>query len=151
MTEGRAERVPNPCSTEDPLSRFFSLIPLALAVSLAACASTGSSSGTRRSPDLITGDEIAGSGASNALEAITRLRPNWMRARGTSSIAGGNIRNQVIAVYMDGQRLGDSTSLRTLSVAGIQSMQWLDAARASAVLSGLGSEAIAGAIVIKSR
>lgn len=133
------------------MSRFFSLIPLALAVSFAACASTGSSSGTRRSPDLITGDEIAGSGAANALEAVTRLRPNWMRARGTSSMAGGSIQNQVIVVYLDGQRLGDITSLRMLSVAGIQSMQWLDAARASTVLSGLGSDAIAGAIVIKTQ
>ncbi len=133
------------------MSRFLSLIPLALAVSFAACASTGSSSGTGRLPDLITGDEIASSGASNALEAVTRLRPNWMRARGTSSIAGGRIQSQVIVVYLDGQRLGDITSLRMQSVAGIQSMQWLDAARASTVLSGLGSEAIAGAIVIKTR
>jgi hypothetical protein len=131
------------------VSRLLSLIPLALAVSFAACASTGTSSGTRRAPDLIAGDEIASSGAANALEAVTRLRPNWMRARGTGSIAGGRIQSQVIVVYLDGQRLGDITSLRMLSVVGIQSMQWLDAARAATVLSGLGSEAIAGAIVIK--
>jgi hypothetical protein len=133
------------------LRRFLSLMPLALAVSFAACASSGTTAGPRRAPDMITASELEGSGTSNALEAITRLRPNWMRDRGTGSIAGGSIRNQVIAVYLDGQRLGDVTSLRTLSVTGIRTMQWFDAARAPTVLPGLAGEAVAGAIVIKTK
>jgi hypothetical protein len=38
-----------------------------------------------------------------------------------------------------------------LSTNNLSSMQWLDAARAATVLPGIGSEAIAGAIVIKSK
>jgi hypothetical protein len=52
---------------------------------------------------------------------------------------------------MDGQRLGDVTALRMVSIMGIKSMQWLDAARAYTVLPGLGSDPISGAIVIKTR
>jgi hypothetical protein len=131
------------------LSRFLSVLPLALALSFAACATAGSSSGAQRSPDLITADEIATSGANNAFEAVTRLRPQWLRARGTSSIAGGNLADAVIAVYLGNQRLGDVASLRMISVAGIRSIQWLDAARAATLLGGLGSDTIGGAIVVK--
>lgn len=131
------------------MSRFISVICIAMVVAVAGCASTGSNPNAGRSPDLITEDEIATSGASNALEAVRRLRPNWMRARGISSIGRVSAPTPVIATYLDGQRLGDLSSLRLLSVAGIKSMQWLDAARASTLLSGLGSDAIGGAIVIK--
>jgi hypothetical protein len=146
------------------LRRFISLMPLALAVSFAACASSGTTAGPQRAPDMIIANELEGSGATNALQAIERLRPNWMRERGTGSIAGsctggagtpctmaGIVRSQMIVVYLDGQRLGDVTSLRTLSVTGIRTMQWLDAARASTVLPGLAGEAVAGAIVIKTK
>ena len=141
------------------MSRFIPVVCLAAAVSVAGCASSGTStnvaSGSNtaatRSPDVITADEITTSGASSALEVVTRLRPNWMRDRGTGSMAGGNTTSQMIAVFMDGQRLGDITSLRMVSASQIKSMQWLDAARAYTVLSGLGSEPISGAIVIKTR
>lgn len=135
------------------------MICLASIVALTACASSGTAGSTstgaastqQRAPDLITSDEITTSGASNAYEVVTRLRPNWMRSQGTASIAGGSTTSQMIAVFMDNQRLGDITSLRMVSVSGIKSMQWLDAARAQTVLSGLGSDPISGAIVIKTR
>lgn len=135
------------------------MICMASVISFAGCASSGTAASsstattttTRRSPDLITSDEIATSGASSALDVVTRLRPNWMRNPGAASIAGGSTTSQMIAVFMDGQRFGDITSLRMVSASGIKSMQWLDAARAQTVLSGLGSDPISGAIVIKTR
>lgn len=123
----------------------------ALVVSITACASSGTKTSTGRTQDFIPAEEIASSGANNAYEVVTRLRPTWFRMHGTARIAGGVASEQVIAVYLDGHRLGDAASLRTLSVVNLESMQWLDAARASTILSGLGSEAIAGAIVIKSK
>lgn len=122
---------------------------IALIVAVSACASSGSSSGgARRSSDKITYAEISTASALNAYELINRLRPAWLRAPATGSIGGG-VRSQVIAVYLDGHRLGDLESLRTLSADGIRSMQWLDAARAATVLNEVGSDAIAGAIIIK--
>jgi hypothetical protein len=79
---------------------------------------------------------------------IERLRPSWLRPPGSGSLSGG-VRSQVILVYLDGARLGDLVSLRSLSVSGIRSLQWLDAARASTVLPEIGSDPIGGAIVIK--
>lgn len=92
--------------------------------------------------------EIAATPVSNAYELIERLRPNWLRSPGMASIGGG-AHSQIVVVYLDGQRLGDLESLRTLSASEIQSMQWLDAARAETVLHEVGSDPIRGAILIK--
>jgi len=89
--------------------------------------------------------------AATAWDAIQRSQPHWLRPPATGSIAGGTARSQVILVYLDGNRLGDITSLRTLSTSGITSMRWLDAARASTVLTDIGSDPIAGAIVIQTQ
>lgn len=51
-------------------------------------------------------------------------------------------------VYIDGSKYGDLTSLRSLSINGLKSIQWLDAVRAGTLLPNIGSEPIAGAIVI---
>ena len=121
---------------------------LSIIVTLAACASTGTTAGARPQSDLITAAEIASSGTTNAWDMINRLRPNWLKQQPVGSIGGGAY-SQVIAVYVDGHRFGDVTSLRTLSAAGIRSAQWLDAARAATVLNEIGSDPIAGAIIIK--
>jgi len=120
-----------------------------LIVGLHACAPTapGRPAG---SPDSIAKAEITASSASNAYELISRLRPNWLKPTSPGSISGG-VRSQAVLVYLDGSRFGDAVSLRTLGISNIQSVQWLDAARAATVLPGMTSEPIAGAIVIKTR
>ena len=141
------EPIPNAIGSEEPAQNC-----VALTLGFAACASSGKGSGTPRSaPDKITRSEIAASNVMDAYELIDRLRPDWFRGRGTASIGGGRISRQIVLVYLDGHRLGDLTALRTLSVGGIDSIQWLDATRAETVLSGVGSDPIAGAIVIKSQ
>lgn len=131
------------------MARLSAIIPFAVVASLAACASAGTSSGTRASPNHITSAEIESSGASNALDLISRLRPNWLRPPKIVSLGAGT-RQSVIVVYLDGNRLGDTQSLRSLSVSGLRSLEWLDATRAATVLNEIGSEPIGGAIVIKS-
>ena len=120
----------------------------------AACASSGTSTprAAESSPDRITSVEIeATTGASNAYDLIRRLRPRWLTGGGVSSIAQGQVAGQVLLVYLDGNRLGTSESLRNLNVTGIKSMQYYDAVRAATVLREVGSEPIAGAIVISTR
>lgn len=125
------------------LSRFATI------VALVACASTGTTAGgARHQADLITAPEIASSGTTNAWDLINRLRPTWLKQQAVGSI-GGSARTQVIAVYIDGHRFGDISSLQTVSASGIRSIQWLDAARAATVLTEVGSDPIAGAIIIK--
>jgi hypothetical protein len=124
------------------LSRF------AIMVSMVACASSGSTAGSSHQPDQITAAEIASSGTTNAWDLINRLRPNWVKQQAVGSMGGGG-HTQVIAVYVDGHRFGDVSSLRTLSASTIRSAQWLDAARAATVLNEVGSDPIAGAIIIR--
>jgi hypothetical protein len=123
---------------------------LTIIVALAACASTGTTAGPRHQSDLITPAEIASSGTTNAWDLINRLRPNWLRQPNVGSIGGG-AHSQVIAVYINGHRFGDISSLQTVSASGIRSVQWLDAARAPTVLNDIGSDPIAGAILIKTQ
>ena len=132
------------------MARLSALIPLAVAASLAACASSATSHGSNpRSTNQITSAEIATSSATNVYSLIERLRPNWLRAPGIGSIGGGG-QSRVILVYLDGQQY-DLQSLRSLSVSGIRSLEWLDATRAATVANPPPSGPIAGAIFIKTQ
>ena len=126
-------------------TRVRGLFLIAACLVVSSC-STGGSRATRSLPDQLTQAEIDAASAITAFELINRLRPGWLRPPNTGSLSG--IRSQLILVYLDGQRLGDVHSLRTLSKTGIRSMRWLDAARAAAVLPAIGSDPVAGAIVI---
>lgn len=120
-------------------------------IALAACASSagGGSTSARAAPDSISRAEIASSNATNAYELISRLRPQWLRAGATGSIGAGRPQNQAILVYLDRQRLQDVGALKTISVEGITSAQWIDATRAPTVLPDVPTTPIAGAIVLK--
>ena len=137
--------------------RRFLAATAALAVLTVAggCASSGGSNTkvTESSPDRITSAEIeATQGASTAYDLVRRLRPRWLQTPGgTASIGGGRITGQVILVYLDNNRLGSIEAMRSLSTSGIKGMQYYDAVRAATVLREVGSEPIAGAIVISTR
>jgi hypothetical protein len=132
------------------LARLSALIPFAVAASLAACASAATSRAANpRSSDEITSAEIAASSVTNVYALIERLRPTWLRAPGIGSIGGG-AQSRVILVYLDGQQY-DLQSLRSLSVNGIRSLQWVDATRAATVVNPPPSGPIAGAIMIKTQ
>lgn len=124
-------------------------IRLSLALFAAACASTGTGATERSNPNLITHAEVSASGATNAYELVNRLRPNWLRATATGSIGGGVISRQAILVYLDHQRLEDLDAMKTLSIDGIDSAQWIDASRVQTVLPDVPSGPIAGAIVLR--
>ena len=124
----------------------------ALLLYVPACASSGTSAPSKvreSSPDRITSVEIeASGGAQTAYDLVRRLRPRWLQSGPTGSIGGGRVSQQVLLVYLDGNRLGTMDALRTLSASGIKSMQYYDAVRAATVLREVGSDPISGAIVI---
>ncbi len=109
-----------------------------VAVGAAACAS-GGSSGSRGNPNVIAAAELEEFSTLNALDAIRRLRPQWLRRRGQSA-------PQII---QDGARLGASTeALRSMSVSDIQSLRYLSASDATM---RYGTNFPGGAIEITSR
>jgi hypothetical protein len=124
-----------------------SAVLLSLAfVSLTACITTGSGpAGSLRG--TITEAEIAESGMLNAYDVVRRLRPRWLEVRGGRSLTMGTS----VLAYYDNSRFGDVEALRQISVSEIHSIEYLDGAQASAQLPGIGSEHVAGAIVVRSR
>ena len=130
---------------------------LIFAAALTGCASSSTGTATtsgaaaivrNSNPDYITSIEVEGTATTNAYDLIRRLRPRWLQNSGASSIGGGTVRGQVIAVVLDGQRLGGLETLRTIGTSGIKTLQYYDATRAATVLRDAGSDPVAGAIVI---
>jgi len=143
---------------------------------LAACASSGTSdTGTatavpkiKTNPDFIATAEIDAGTFRDAYDIVQRLRPNWFtKARASSGgslsgtqVAGAsgsmsgvqpNSSNGALVVYLDNHRMGGPEALRDMSASAISSLQYMDAAAATAKLPGIGSSVISGAIVATSR
>jgi hypothetical protein len=127
-------------------------LALAAATTIIGCASSGSAPKTSEaSRDNITSIEINATSAQSAYDLVNKLRPQWLRQSGVSSIGSGRATAGVILVYLDGNRIGSVETLRTITASGIKNIQWLSATRAAVVLPDIGSDAVAGAISIKTR
>ena len=78
--------------------------------------------------DILTAEEIATTDAQNAYDAISLKRPFFMKSRGMRSLhdapSGQTVEYPV--VYMDRMYYGDLESLRTISVASIREIHYLD-------------------------
>ncbi len=104
-------------------SRFLSL--LAVGILGSACASSGQpgQSRTRRSRNLITADELSELSVSSAYEAVRRLRPAWLQARGRSPLP---------VVYRNNSRWGgDPSSLESIRIDSVSEMRFLSASDAT--------------------
>ncbi|MFL5478293.1 MAG: hypothetical protein ACJ79J_02545 [Gemmatimonadaceae bacterium] len=102
------------------------LYPFAL-VAVVACASAGGSSAGMPAQDrnYITGAELLSLPSSSLYDAIEKLRPHFLRARGASSIGGQNA-DDYASVYLDGRPYGDINSLRSLVPAQIAGVRYYD-------------------------
>jgi len=132
-----------------------------LALAAVGCATAGSSGSTsagasasqssaprRGGANMISEAEITSSGVSNAYELIQRLRPAWLRARGTSSVNGSTGGGDAPVVYMDGAQLGDLSSLSSVSIQTIRQVQFLSASEAT---QRFGTNQMGGAILLTSK
>ena len=146
--------------------RIVSAVLVCGSVLLAACATSGASgggSGGKTNADLITTAEIDAGTFRDAYDIVQRLRPNWFtKARATSG--GGLSGTQVsgssavqsgggsgLVVYLDNAKMGGTETLRDMSASSIATLQYMDAATATAKLPGIGSSIVSGAIVATSR
>ncbi len=99
----------------------------------------------RRRSDVLTREELAQSGTTNLFAAVERLRPQWLRPRGFTNFRGSGT---AIVVYQGTTPLGGLDALRQLAPEFAEEIRFLDSSQASNTLPGLGSRAVAGAIVI---
>lgn len=128
-----------------------------LGLALAACASggaaTGGGSGTFRDPNVITAAELAHENSPNVYAAIQHLRPAMLQphlAAQSSSInaARTGSGDYAVHVYMDQTRLGDISSLKTIPIANVKEVRYLDPQQA---LNRFGSGNPGGVILLVSR
>lgn len=95
----------------------------------------------RHNPDLITAAEIDGTTASDALNLVQRLRPQWLRARAASP-------GDVVVVYVNGGRLGSAAELRNLKAETIGEMRYV---RSEEAVARYGMGHSAGVILVSMR
>lgn len=122
-----------------------------LAIAAAALLTLGACAGkprhvTPQDRNLITADEIAKSNATNAYEAVERLRPAFLRTRGSQSLQ--NQEPPTPMIYIDGMRYGPLQTLSSIPAIGIVSIQYLSAIEATQRF-GFGNEG--GAIMITTK
>jgi hypothetical protein len=97
------------------------------AATVMACATAGAGgSGTTvdaNSPNVITGDQITASAQTNAYDVVSRLRPNFLKSRGRTTVYGQG--SDYATVFLDGQSYGDLSSLRNIAASQISSIHFI--------------------------
>jgi len=122
------------------------LMTIAALLVFAACGPTKSGRAAPQNRNLITADEIAKSNASNAYEAVERLRPSFFQTRGSQSIQ--NTAPPTPMIYVDGMRYGTVQSLMSLPTISIISIQYMNALDATQRF-GIGNDG--GAILVTTK
>jgi hypothetical protein len=105
------------------------LIAVAAILGCAAGGTSGAPGAPRRGSAL-TAEEIVAANADvgTAYDAVSRLRANWLAARGVA--ASGQ---QYAVVFVDGQRYGDLNSLRNIPAYHVAELRYYDITQAGAV------------------
>ena len=96
---------------------------IALALVMASCSSAGTGSATSRNSDVVTIEELAEVDYLNGLEAVRRLRPNWLRVRGQATFSGQAYAG--IRLYVDGRRYNEILELGNIRASDIRQMRFL--------------------------
>ena len=113
------------------LSRLAYLIT---AGALVGCATTGANpSVSRQSMSVLTAEEIqaAHADATTLYDAVARLRPNWLAAKGVTS-GYHNADTQYATVFLDGQQYGGIATLRNIQAYNVGIIHYYDVTQAGA-------------------
>jgi len=103
------------------------LFALAAAVGCASGGAGTAAPGTDR--NVITETELRSVPASNLYELIEKVRPNFLRSRGASSI---NLRGgEYPVVFLDGRSYGEIESLRSIVPNQVSMVRYYDASTAA--------------------
>lgn len=116
--------------------------------SLLGCASTQSDS-DRNTPapyaSVISREELREAGVRNVYEAVQRLRPRWLVARG--GMRSFSIEAEVVA-FEGTLLLGTADALRRIGTDGVYQVRYIDGPTAQATLPGIKDRHVAAAIVV---
>ena len=122
------------------------MLRIAALVVLAGCsAGSGGTEAPRLRRDIITRGQIEEMNATDAFDVVQRVRPEFLRQRGQSSITGGE---QLAVVYVDGVRRGGPEILRSLRTNEVEEIRFVNGTDAT---TRYGTDHGGGAIEVKSR
>lgn len=105
------------------------LIAVAAILGCAPASGTPSGSEVPRRANALTAEEIDSEHANTgtAYDAIARLRPNWLVARGVAAQG-----SEYAVVFVEGSQLGDLNSLRTIPAYHVAEARYYDITQAGA-------------------
>jgi hypothetical protein len=124
------------------------LLSILAAATVMACASAGGGGTTldANSPNIITSDQIAASAQTNAYDVVSRLRPNFLKSRGRTTVYGQG--SDYATVFLDGQSYGDLSSMRNIAASQISSIHFI---RGTDAVTTYGMQYGAGVIDIRTK
>lgn len=106
----------------------------AVLLTLAACATGGATRNNRAkgSRNVITSAELrAAPNATTALDAVRRLRPQFLQTRGDVTLGNGAPNSPLPIVFVDGQRYGTVADLRSIRTGDIEEIRYFSASDAT--------------------
>jgi len=95
----------------------LALLMSVVVLALPACASSRSQLAQGRDPARITEDEIIASLASDAYDAIEKLRANFLTSRGRTSFRAND--SPLPTVFVDGLKYGPISTLKTIPASSV--------------------------------
>lgn len=98
----------------------------------------------RSDDDVLTREDLLETQETTVYDALARLRPRWLRARGPQRVG----HTATVAVYLGSQRMGEVEFLRSLAPDAVDQVRYYDASDATTRF-GINNEG--GAIVITRR
>jgi hypothetical protein len=130
-------------------TRRIVLVTLCAVVAAQGVACTSKAAAPRPpsgSRNMIIRDEIVASNVRNAYEAVERLRPNFLRSHGPTSVRQST--GMRAKVFVDGTSMGGLDQLKGISAGQVESIEFLPAGDAT-IRFGTGYEG--GAILVTTR
>jgi hypothetical protein len=122
-----------------------SIYLLAVVASIACAPAATTTGGVHREANLITQDEISASTGSTAYDVVSKLRPNFLMARGTGSMYTAN---DYAKVYLDGQSYGTLSSLRSIVLSQVREVRFYPGTEA---VTKFGTDAGGGVIDVRTK
>ena len=119
---------------------------IALTLVMASCSSAGTGSATSRFSNVVTTEELADVDYMNGLQALRRLRPNWLRVRGQGTFSRQAYAG--IRLYVDGRRRNDIFELERIQTSDISEMRFLTGREAT---TRYGTDHGDGAILVETK
>jgi hypothetical protein len=94
-----------------------------------ACAQATQTAGTAGSRRVLLGDEIQAASVATAYQAVARLRPEWLRRRGRTSIRDPGA--SAVVVYLNDMRQGGASALDAIAAETVLEMEYLSGQEAT--------------------